>query len=42
MEFATPADPQPLRAGREDPGRKKLGLGEHDKNIDGFIRSLMR
>ena len=22
--------------------RKKLGLGEHDKNIDGFIRSLMR
>ena len=22
--------------------RKKLGLGEHDKNIDGFIRSLQR
>lgn len=22
--------------------RKKLGLGEHDKNIDGFIRSLLR
>jgi len=22
--------------------RKKLGLGEHDKNINGFIRSLMR
>jgi len=22
--------------------RKKLGLGEHDKNIDGFIRSLMK
>lgn len=22
--------------------RKKLGLGEHDKNIDAFIRSLMR
>ncbi len=22
--------------------RKKLGLGEHDKNIDGYIRSLLR
>ena len=22
--------------------RKKLGLGEHDKNIDGFLRSLLR
>jgi len=22
--------------------RKKLGLGEHDRNIDGFIRSLMK
>jgi len=22
--------------------RKKLGLGEHDKNIDGYIRSLMK
>ena len=22
--------------------RKKLGLGEHDKNIDGYIRDLLR
>ena len=22
--------------------RRKLGLGEHDKNIDGFIRSLLK
>ena len=22
--------------------RKKLGLGEHDRNIDGYIRSLLK